>query len=187
MQEPKHILKVLEGTKEAVKEQDTIKLKKLSNQTIHSASINQDADSIMIAVIIYSLGKILERTNYKEYPAWKKFFSHFLRHIDNAIFALKQNKEEKFRKELEKIRTEISSLSGSFKRHIRDVFKKARINKASRIYEHGISMEKTARLLGITVWELAEYAGQTGISDVNLNITLPIKTRIKIAMDFFEK
>jgi len=47
-------------------------------------------------------------------------------------------------------------------------------------------METTAKLLGITVWELAEYAGQTGISDVNLNITLPIKKRIRIAEEIFK-
>ena len=47
-------------------------------------------------------------------------------------------------------------------------------------------MEKTAKLLGISIWELAEYAGQTGISDVNLSITMPIKKRIKLAMEMFE-
>lgn len=46
-------------------------------------------------------------------------------------------------------------------------------------------MEQTAKLLGITIWELAEYAGQTGISDVNLSVTLPIKQRIKQAEEIF--
>jgi hypothetical protein len=40
-------------------------------------------------------------------------------------------------------------------------------------------MQQTAKLLGISVWELAEYAGQTGIGDVNLSITLSEKDRIK--------
>jgi len=186
MKEPKHVLKVLQDTEEAVKKQDTIKLKELSNKTIHSASIYQDPDSILVAVIIYSLSKILERTNYRKYPAWNSFFKNFIKHLDNAIQALKQGKEEKSRRQLRKIRQEISNLSGSFQKHVRDVFKKARINKASRIYEHGISMEKTAKLLGITIWELAEYAGQTGISDVNLNITMPVRQRIKIAKEFFK-
>jgi hypothetical protein len=186
MEEPKHILKVLQETKEAVKKEDTIKLKELSNQTIHSASIYQDADSIMVAVIVYSLSKILERTNYRRYKNWNQFFKNFMRHITDAEMALKENKEERFRKELKKIRKEVNKLTGHLKKHIQDVFKKASINKASRIYEHGVSMEKTARLLGITLWELAEYAGQTGISDVNLNITLPIKQRIKTAMEAFK-
>ena len=71
------------------------------------------------------------------------------------------------------------------KAHIGDVFRRAQVNKASRIYEHGISMEKTAKILGITVWELAEYAGRTRIGDVNLSVTMPIKQRIKIAEEIF--
>ena len=61
------------------------------------------------------------------------------------------------------------------------------IKKASRIYEHGISMQKTAKLLGISIWELAEYSGQTGISNVNLSITLDVKERIKNAMEFLTR
>ena len=186
MEEREHVLDVLKQTKEAVKIEDTVKLKGLSNQTIHSASIHQDTENIMLAVILYSLSKILERENYRQYPGWSKFFKSFLNHLDKAVSALEKNKEEEFGEELKAIRTNVSNLTGDFKINIKDVFRKASINKASKIYEHGISMEKTSKLLGISLWELAEYAGQTGISDVNLNITLPIKKRIKIAVDMFK-
>jgi len=69
--------------------------------------------------------------------------------------------------------------------YIKDVFRKAQINKASRIYEHGISMEKTAKILGISVWELSEYVGKTRIDDINLGITTPIRKRIKLAEEVF--
>ncbi|MBS3119944.1 hypothetical protein J4475_03920, partial [Candidatus Woesearchaeota archaeon] len=36
-------------------------IKKLSDQTIHNASIFQDEDSIAIAVIMYSLSKMMDR------------------------------------------------------------------------------------------------------------------------------
>jgi hypothetical protein len=185
VEERGHVLRLLGKTKEAIRKEDVIKLKNLSNQTIHSASIHQDADSITLAVIIYSLSKILERTSYQKYPDWKKFIKHITQHIDNAIYHLKQDKQDRFKKELQGISKDISKLSGDFKRHVRFVFEKARINKASRIYEHGISMEKTSKLLGITIWELAEYAGKTGIPDINLNVTKPIKQRIKLAMELF--
>jgi len=187
MQEPEHILEVLKEAREAVKVEDNIKLKELSNQTIHSASIHQDMDCIMIAVIIYSLSKILERTNFQAYPDWQNFFNSLMKHIELAIHSLEKDNVKKFRYELRKIRTSINKLTGNFKKHVQDVFRKAEINKASRIYEHGISMEKTSRLLGITIWDLAEYTGQTGISDVNLSITLPVKKRIQIAEEIFEK
>jgi len=46
-------------------------------------------------------------------------------------------------------------------------------------------MEATAKLLGISLWELAEYTGQTSISDMNQGKTLDVKKRIKSAMEFF--
>jgi len=187
MQEPENILRILRGTKEAIRDEDVVKLKDLSNQTIHSASVAQDTNSILIAVIVYSLSKILERTNYKQYPEYKKFFKHLTAHIDKAITAVKANNEIKLRDELNNIRKDISKLTGNFKRQVQNVFQRAKINKASRIYEHGISMEKTSKLLGITIWELAEYAGQTGIGDVDLGVTMPAKQRVKLAVDFFKK
>ena len=186
MHEQKNILRILKEAKEAIKKEDNIKLKELSNQTIHSASIYQEMDYIMVAVIVYSLSKILERTYYRKNPGWNKFYSEFIKHLDLAAHALEKNNTKKFRYELKRIRKAVNKLTGNFKKNIQDVFRKAEINKASRIYEHGISMEKTAKLLGITLWELAEYSGQTGISDVNLNITLPVKKRIKLVKEIFK-
>ena len=98
---------------------------------------------------------------------------------------LKKNDDEHLREHLENLRKRVEGVSGKLKKYIQDVFVKAKINKASRIYEHGISLEKTASLLGITLYELANYAGQTGIPDVSLSRTMDVKSRIKIAMEFF--
>ncbi len=183
--EKKHVIWILKQARSAVKKENTARLKQLSNQTIHTASIEQDPDSVAIAVIIYSLSKIVERKNYEEYKQWPSFYKAYLSNIDKAILSLEKDNLKEFRTSLNNIRREIGRLSGRFKKHIQDVFKRAEINKASRIYEHGISMEQTASLLGISLWELAEYAGQTGISDVNLSITLPIKQRVKQAQEIF--
>ena len=101
------------------------------------------------------------------------------------IKALERNDLERFRNEIDSNRNLIQNLSGKLKTYINDVFRKARINKASKIYEHGISMQKTARILGISVWELAEYAGQSKTVDYNLIITTPIKKRARFAERFF--
>jgi hypothetical protein len=185
MKEADNLLRILKETKEAIKTEDGVKLKELSNQTIHTASISQDPDNIAIAVIIYALGKIIERKNYQDYRNWDSFFDNFTICLNRAIIALEKGQDEYLRDQIKCIRKQISGLSGGLRKHIQDVFRRAEINKASRIYEHGISMEQTAKLLGISVWELAEYSGETGISDVNLSITLPEKTRIKNALEFF--
>ncbi len=186
MKEVQNVLRILKETLESLKKEDTIRLKDLSNQTIHTASLSQDPDNIAVAVIVYSLSKIIERKKYREYSGWQKFYNELILAIDGSIVALKKNDAELFKEKLKSIRGGIGKLSGNLKTYIHDVFTKAKINKASRIYEHGISMEKTAKLLGITMWELANYAGQTRISDVPLSKTLNVKARIKLAQGMFK-
>jgi len=186
MEEKENILKILEKTKKAVREKNIVLLKQLSDKTIHTASISQDSDNIAVAVIVYSLSKLIERKKYREFKGWHSFFKKYVASIDKAIRAIKKEDVDEFRENIASIRSEINYLSGHLKKYIKDVFRKASINKASRIYEHGISMEQTAKLLGISIWELAEYAGQTGIADVNLSITMDIKKRVKIAEDMFK-
>lgn len=187
MEEKEHILNVLKKVKIAFKNEDNVEIKNLSDNVIHDCSIDQDPDCIAVAIVIYSLSKLIERESYKTEKQWPKFFKEYLKNIDDAIAALENDDIETFRDEMTQIRELIQTLSGSLKNHIDYVFRRAQINKASRIYEHGISMEKTAKILGISIWELAEYAGRTGIGDVNLGITMPIRERIKQAEDIFRK
>ena len=185
MEERGHIINVLIEVQEALRRNDYVKIKNLSNEVVHTSSIEQDPDIISVAVIIYALSKLVEREKYREYRNWPKFYKNYLSGLDGIIKALKRNDINRFRKEIDFIRNTIQNLSGNLKNYIGEVFRKAQINKASRIYEHGISMENTARILGVSVWELAEYAGGTGIGDVNLALTIPIKERIKIAEEVF--
>lgn len=186
MIEKKNVLTILRNAKRALKERDIALLKEMSNRTIHSASLYQDPDSIMLAVTIYTLSKILERENYRKYPEWKPFVKACFKFLDKSIKALEQDNIEAFRKHMISIRKETEKISSKLKNYILEVFRKAAINKASRIYEHGISRAETSRLLGITQWELAEYVGLTGISDIDLSITLPIEKRIKFVEDLFK-
>ena len=185
MHEKSHIIKVLEQVREATKNRDVLKLRELSNQTIHSASIYQDTDSITIAVIIYSISKVIERQRAikpKDFTEFKNTTSHL---IASAVKSIKEDNEEEFRNNLQKIRKNVNKFPRNFKKEIEEVFRKASLNKAAKIYEHGISMEQTAELLGLTLFELATYSGQK-IQDVEQIRTTPIRQRIKLAMEFFK-
>jgi hypothetical protein len=186
MQEKENVLRILEETKLALKNNDAFKLKDLSNQTVHTASMSQDSENIAVAVLVYSLSKIIERTEYKDLQGWDSFYKTILSSVDNSINAIKTKNDKKLTESLTLLRNAISKLSGKLKFYIQDVFRKAEINKASKIYEHGISMEKTANLLGITMFELASYAGQKQEMGVPLGQTLDVKSRIKIAEDIFK-
>lgn len=188
MQEKENILRILEETKQAIQDGNVIKLKELSNQTVHTSSITQDGDNIAVAVMVYALSKILERTQYKSLPDWEKLYKLMLDSINKLIIAINENNQKEIKKYLTSWRESIEKISGELKLYIQDVFRKAEINKASKIYEHGISMGKTANLLGITLFELASYAAQKPeLAHVPLGHTLDVKSRIKLTEEIFKE
>lgn len=185
MKEVDNILRILEETKKAIGTGNYGKIKNLSDQTVNTASLTQDPDNIAVAVIVYSLSKILERPKYRRLPGWNKFHKVILDSLNKSIVDIKKGDESKFRKDFELIRKAIGNLSGRLKDYIQEVFRKAQINKASKIYEHGISLEQTAKLLGITMFELANYAGTQDIPDTPEAKTMNPQSRVKLAMEMF--
>jgi hypothetical protein len=186
MEEIKNILRILKETESAIKNENTSVIKKLSNETLHSISTSGDPDNISIAVIIYSIGKIFERPDYHSLKGWESFKRITLSSLEVSIKDLENGNIEKFRKDFFLIRKAINKISGKLRKYIEDVFKKAEINKASKIYEHGISLEKTAKMLGVSLYDLQQYAGQTQISEYSFNLTINTKTRIKFAEEIFK-
>lgn len=186
MQEVDNILRILEETRESLEEHNPFKIRNLSDQTVHSATIYQDEDNIEVAVTVYAISKILERENYKEMAGWKDFYKRLIKNLDGAIEHLKENKIEKAMDHFRDIRDDVEKISGHLKEYILDVFRKAEINKASRIYEHGLSMPRTAELLGLSQWELSSYIGQSSSTEMNLNETKAVEKRIKLAQEAFK-
>jgi len=185
MKEVDNVLRIFEETRVALDKHDAYEIKKLSNQTIHTAATSQDPDNIIVAVLIYSIGKIIERDNYKSMEGWDVFYKNLIKEIDNAIKYLEANDLEKFRDCLGRIRNSINRIDSNLRVYIQDVLRKAEINKAFKLYEHGLSSQQTADLLGVTLWDLSTYIGQSSISEANISKSLDVKKRIKYAEDIF--
>jgi len=186
MQEKENILKILEGTKASIQKGDATTINNLSNQTTNTIALTHDSDNIAIAVVIYSISKLLERPDYQKLPGWNEFYNTIFKGIDNIITSIKSNDEAKIKEDIGCLRKSLIKVNGNLKKYIEDVFRKASINKASKLYEHGISMEKTARLLGITMFELASYSGQKEqVSETPIAKEIDVKSRIKLAMEMF--
>jgi hypothetical protein len=179
-----HFQSVLQKTKEALTHKDATALRELSNQTIHSACNFQDSGSITIAVLIYALSKLVEREDYRKLKNWDAIIKKLNGILDIASKALVQKNFDAYEIYIKKSRQLLESLSVNLKPYIQDVLKKASINKGSKIYEHGISLEQTSKLLGITQWELSDYIGQRSV-DVKQVQTIDVKKRAKMALEFF--
>jgi len=185
MQEADNVLRIFEEARAAIESGDSGKMKLLSNQTIHSATIAQDPDNIIVAVVVYAISKIIEREHYQTMPGWKDFYSTLIKNWDSSIECLNKNDIPCFRVQVGKIRNSLNKISSDLRIYMKDVFRKAEINKAFKIYEHGLSAEQTAELLGISLWDLSTYIGQSSVSEATLSETLPAKKRVKIAEDIF--
>jgi len=182
-----NIIRILDETVKAVKEENIKLLKDLSNQTIHDASTVQDQYSITIAVLIYSLSKIYEReTHYGQFKGWRAFCFDCTKGLEVAKGKLEKRDIPGFDKAIKDYVNILKELETKLKRYIQDVFNSAKINKASRIYEHGISLGRTAELLGVTKFQLMEYVGRTYIADVKENMTINPEKRLSIAREIFK-
>lgn len=184
MQERDNLLRIFKETREAIDDGDVTEIQQLSDQTTNTAALTNDPDNIASAVVVYALAKILEREQYQKLPGWKKFYNIYISAIDKIISALEKDDEESFRDNLRLIRSAIGQVSGKLRQYMKDVFVKASINKASKLHEHGLSMERTAKLLGVTLFDLADYTSEREPFEFKTPITE--KQRIKLIMGMFE-
>ena len=112
-----HIIEVLDNTKIALKNKNAIKLKDLSNKTIHSACNYQDSASITIAVMLYTLSKLIERNDYYKVKNWDLFVKKFNAVLDLAIQAIQKEDQEMYESYVLKARSLLESHSINLKRY----------------------------------------------------------------------
>lgn len=176
----KDILDVLSKASEILKvkeEKDTAELRELSNHIIHNASIFQDEDSISIAILTYSLSKVIERREGRiNYPA-------LLRLISSAADSLSLNKINDYRNSIKKLFAFISSIDNKLKLYIEEVINQAEIKKGGKLYEHGISLARASEVLGISQWELMFYIGKTKMTDIKGGVD--VRERLSYARRLF--
>jgi len=185
MEERVHILNILKKVIVALEKKDYVSIKRLSDKIVDHVTVHQDPDLLSVAVLIYALSKLIERDSYKNEKNWKSFYASYCGNIRKMIVSLERKDEKSFRQDVDANRKLIHNLGGKLKRYISDVITRAKMNKASKLYDKGISLEKTAKSLGISLWELSEYMGPRAQSRDNIYITMPVKDRVKIVREVF--
>ena len=168
------VLTKLDNVLESKDPQDIVQVKELSNQTIHNSSIFQDKDSVSIAVIIYSLYKILLR------GVDKKKYTLFRRDVQQALKCLKKGDQRGYEKNLQQLMRGITAIDKKIGLYVAKIIHQAQIKKGSKIYDHGISLAQSASVLGISQWELMNYVGKTKIIERGGQGFSPV-ARIKVA------
>lgn len=173
----KDILAVLAKVIMSLKENDFTTLGELSNHVIHDASIFQDDDSVSFAILVYALSKTIQRCIECGHPVAK-----FQSILQDACAALERDDDNRYREKVRTIFTTIQSADAKLRLYIEEVINKAKIKKGSKLHEHGISVARTAEILGIGQWELMSYVGKTWLGDVG---TDDVKKRVEFARKLF--
>lgn len=171
----KDILKIIDDGLILIKQNNFTDLKKISNHTIHNASIFQDRDSIFIAIVMYAISKIMERTGGID--------AEIVKRLNDAYGLLMKDKTKEYRDAIKKALELISKADVKLKQYIDEVIKQAEIKKGSKLYEHGISIAQASELLGISQWELMSYIGKTSLTEEE-KIT-DVRSRIEFARNIF--
>lgn len=172
------VLTDLIGILKEKKAGDIIKIKELSNHVIHNASVFQDEDSISVAILIYSVSKIIER-GQKDLD-----YSRLLSMLDSCILGLKGNDDMMFRKSIKNIFSFIRSTDEKLKMYIHEVINQAQIKKGCKLCEHGISVARASEVLGISQWELMHYLGKTTLVE-QFSEPVNVSKRLAIARSLF--
>jgi hypothetical protein len=155
---------------------DSDALKEVSNYTIHNASVFQDKDSITIAVLLYAISKIADRS--------KSLDPEIITELSAAKKCLEDENIFGYEKNLKRLLEIISGIDKKMDFYIQHIIDEAGIKKGSKLYAHGISVAQTAEVFGITQWELMKYIGQTNIAEEFVD-EVEIKERIKKARVLF--
>ena len=166
---------------EALQQQDVLLMKSISDRAIKSASLFQDPDSISIAVIAYSLSKIIERAKECGEDCTK-----LLSTLQQAKVGLQKNDQNIFKQFEKKMLEQISKMDSRLAMYVEEVIEKARIKKGSTLYEHGLSTGRVAELLGISKWELMSYICKTTIGEGEEN-RVSAKERLLFARSLFRR
>ena len=154
------IIAVVHDSIKCIEKENYIALRKLSDETVHGASIFQEEDSVTIAVLIYSLYKIIERGKNN-----KKDIKAITLVLRDSLENLRKDKIDKYRKSIQKALSLVSKIDSKLKLYAEEVIKQAEIKKGSKLYDHGISLSRAAEMLGVSKWELMDYLGKTRVSD----------------------
>ena len=153
-------------------------LSELSNHIIHDASIFQDEDSVSVAVLIYALSKVIPYCEEKNMS-----INSLVSGLQKAHDLLEANDYKKYRTAIKQLFEQIRKVDAKLKTYIKEVLDRARIKKGSKLHEHGISIARTAELLGLTQWELQDYIGKQKYFDIK---EMPATKRLKIVREAFK-
>ncbi len=156
---------------------DIEELKTLSDHAIEDIAIQKDLELVSVTVLLYSIYKTVTCIDAKAYD-------QLLKELQNATLGLEQRNLGKYNSSIRKLYDLIRSCNAQVKEHLNDVMHAARIKKGATLLQRGLSIGQAAGLMGLSNWELQQYAGKTTALDQHTE-KIPADERLKEALQLF--
>lgn len=158
-------------------EKEVEELKELSDHAIEDVALHKDLDLISVTVLIYSIYKIIRDMDEEKYK-------DLLVELKNAKKQLEQNNFGRYNTTIKSLYQIISKSHEDVKEHLQDVMHAARIKKGNSLLHKGLSIGQAAGLMGLSNWDLQQYAGRTTALFHHEEAT-PAKSRLLNAFKLF--
>ncbi len=181
----KDIMAVLRDSLKSIGQGNVASLKEISDHVIHTASITQEDSVISVAVIIYSLSKIFDKWQYRKDKRWNRFKGNVVKELERSLNRLEKGEIKSYKDSTKNFFKIIGDLDDKVGLYITHVINQARIKKGSRVYEHGVSVGRVAKVLGVSEWDLLTYLGNTKIVDKEPVLTKRVKERLLFTRRLF--
>lgn len=175
----KEILEILSKTIAIleVKEEDMEKLKELSDRAVEGVALHKDLDIISVTVLVYSIYKIAKRLPLNDHQ-------EILKELNFAKTFLERKNLGKYNRSIRYLFNVIKKCNAKIKEHLQDVMHAARIKKGAVLLQKGLSLGQAAGLMGLSNWDLQQYAGKTFALEQHKEAT-PARKRIITALKIF--
>jgi len=171
--------KFLEELKKAFAKPEIVALKKIGNNALHSAALENNRLLAKIALISYSLYKLSTKEHIVRNRNWNSARKAIFKNLENAFRQAREKKFLQVEKQLQLIIDNVVQTDRDMGYFLTNTFDKAKIKLASTAYAFGLSLGQAAELTGTTKEQLLEYIGNTVIHEEKLS-EIGIKKRLEL-------
>lgn len=144
-------------------------MKKLSDHSIEDVAVHKDLDMISVTVLVYSLYKIIPSAN-------KELYDTILNLLGEASKSIQGKNFGQYNRQIKLLFSFVEKTNINIREHLSDVMQAARIKKGTVLLQHGLSIGQAAGLMGLSNWDLQQYAAKTTAFEPTSQ-TLEVKKR----------
>ena len=152
-----------------LQKEDLMGLRKLANETIKDAALQNSSLLAKIAVLAYALHKLLTKEHVVENHFWLEKKLAISETIGKAEQELKEKNLQKFERELNSVTVNLRAVDKELGVYVQSAYDKARVKYAADAHYYGISLAQAAELLDVPKDDLQKYIGYTKQHDMEVD------------------